>query len=195
MFGCKSTYLSLISAEIHHNLSVKLQPFVAWAVSIRIRSRIFFKSVAPWIGKYLFNFLENTSQIYYFLCNNISLLSVCYYFYFTIFSGWLSGKIKPGSQKAVPGSRMEWAKGRAQHSHPDFDWFKDNKQVWKILETMEQLAKKQGMQNVSWCSCLKKTINMIESLIYPLSFHVNSCHFRKTHLKIPIYFYSNRTGL
>lgn len=56
--------------------------------------------------------------------------------------GWLSGKLKPGSQEAVPGSRMEWAKGRANHSHPDYDWFKDNKQVWNVLETMAQLAKK-----------------------------------------------------
>ncbi|KAK2168209.1 hypothetical protein LSH36_19g04003 [Paralvinella palmiformis] len=56
--------------------------------------------------------------------------------------GWLSGKIQAGSTGAVPGSRMEWARGRAHHSHPDFDWFKNNKQVWSILAMLEELAKK-----------------------------------------------------
>ena len=64
-------------------------------------------------------------------------------------SGWLSGKVKKGSSGPQSGSRMEWAAGRAHHSHPDFAWFADNQQVWQILETVENIAKNKSTFVVS----------------------------------------------
>ena len=62
------------------------------------------------------------------------------------FSGWLSGKVKKGSTGPEAGSRMEWAAGRAHHSHPDWAWFSHNQQVWNILDAVEDIAKTKGMK-------------------------------------------------
>ena len=52
--------------------------------------------------------------------------------------------MKKGSTGPEEGSRMEWAAGRAHHSHPDWAWFSDNEQVWKILDTVEDIGNGKG---------------------------------------------------
>ena len=56
--------------------------------------------------------------------------------------GWLSGKVT--NEGAPSDSRVAWASGRAHHSHPDFAWFKDNQQVFKVIQKCKDIADKRG---------------------------------------------------
>ena len=67
----------------------------------------------------------------------------------------MSGKVKKGSTGPVAGSRMEWAAGRAMHSHPDWAWYSDNQQVWRILETVEEIAAEKGTRENVQAALLK----------------------------------------
>lgn len=56
--------------------------------------------------------------------------------------GWLTGKIT--REGAPEDCRVGWASGRAHHSHPDFAWFKDNNQVFDVLDKCKEIADKKG---------------------------------------------------
>ena len=65
----------------------------------------------------------------------------------TFCSGWLSGKIKPGMTSAPEGSRIAWStespSARRIPSNPTFQDY-DNSKTWRILETLQDIAKKTG---------------------------------------------------
>ena len=61
----------------------------------------------------------------------------------------MSGKIKSDSKAPAEGSRIAWSqeeKGRAHHSHPDFDWFAKDGHAFSVLAKVEEMAKKHGNQ-------------------------------------------------
>ncbi len=61
-------------------------------------------------------------------------------------SGWLSGAHTRSG--AGEGTRVAWAgqaAGRAIHSHPDFAWYQDDSQAWRVLEKVKEIGNSHGM--------------------------------------------------
>ena len=66
-----------------------------------------------------------------------------------VFSGWLSGNIHRDSEKPTEGTRIAWSqevKGRAHHSHPDFDWFAKDGHAFSVLDKAQEIAAKHGVK-------------------------------------------------
>ena len=66
--------------------------------------------------------------------------------------GYLSGRVTR-DEKKIEGTRMEWAgakAGRAMHSHPDPEWFSDDKQVWSVIDKCTEIAKKKSELGTLW---------------------------------------------